>query len=509
MFRVPRTAPKRRLLLLIMAMLQVAAMLAPLLPATASRALAQEPLPEDPLDQGPWMPPPAPADPSMPLISVENPADESVRPAETNAGFSININTLSDEWSTDANKATSKCSLREALQATVTGNPNGNQGCGAASIGNFAAYDFKFLPGTYLLTRPEDLPDIGGNKKITMDGKGAVTIDGGAKQGRKLGIFQVFDAELYLIKMTLQNAERNVGSAIELAGGGAYVQVTEVTFKRNFAALYGGAVSVATGDFVCIKSKFTENTARERGGALASGNGTTVIDRCDFFKNHTEGKGGAISVTGGTNQGDFFTFVDGESGLYVRDAKLYENWVRPLTPIQNPKDDASGGGAVHVDGGGHVVIERSQIYDNYTANSRGGGAIISSGVLVLLDVAISRNEARLQGVSKTFGGAILFDPSDGRLSRVSIHHNKARFAGGIYARPGTNIFIANATVSNNDADFSTGIALGSPAYGTGQDGGESGGQIRLYHSTVARNDNKFGDIENIDSFGNSSTIVLA
>ncbi|MGL4648650.1 MAG: right-handed parallel beta-helix repeat-containing protein, partial [Caldilineaceae bacterium] len=207
--------------------------------------------------------------------------------------------------------------------------------------------------------------------------------------------------------------------------------------------------------------------------------------------------------------GDFFTFVDGESGLYVRDAKLYENWVRPLTPIQNPKDDASGGGAVHVDGGGHVVIERSQIYDNYTANSRGGGAIISSGVLVLLDVAISRNEARLQGVSKTFGGAILFDPSDGRLSRVSIHHNKARFAGGIYARPGTNIFIANATVSNNDADFSTGIALGSPAYGTGQDGGESGGQIRLYHSTVARNDNKFGDLENIDSFGHSSTIVLA
>ncbi len=71
-------------------------------------------------------------------------------PAEQhNAASSIVVNTLVDEWSTDTNtKAQSKCA-REALQATVSGNPQGNQGCGAASVANFTEYNIVLPGGTY------------------------------------------------------------------------------------------------------------------------------------------------------------------------------------------------------------------------------------------------------------------------------------------------------------------------------------------------------------------------
>ena len=130
-----------------------------------------------------------------------------VTPAEQNSvAFTININTLVDDWSTDTNtKSQSKCSLREAPQATVSGNPQCNQGCGAASIANFTDYDIVMPGGTYLLTRNEQLPNI--TKKIVIDGKGAVTIDGNGKSNRAEGIFIVGSGELILSKLKLWAAQ--------------------------------------------------------------------------------------------------------------------------------------------------------------------------------------------------------------------------------------------------------------------------------------------------------------
>jgi CSLREA domain-containing protein len=217
--------------------------------------------------------------------------------AAPSAGFTIKVNTLVDEWSTDTNtKAQSQCSLREALQATVTSNPQGNQGCGSASIANFDEYSLNLMPGTYLLTRNEQLPNI--TKKIVIDGKNTVTINGGGNNGRSDGIFIVASGQLQLIKLKLQYGKRPFGGAIWIKGAGS-AQASEVEFYRNLADNGvgngdGGAVAVDTGSFICVKSKFNENTARHAGGVQV------LVDRCEFFRNHAEVNGGDYAGFGGS-----------------------------------------------------------------------------------------------------------------------------------------------------------------------------------------------------------------
>src|SRR5262245_33237730 len=120
-------------------------------------------------------------------------AQEVTPAAASLVNAKIKVNTLTDEWDTDpATKAKTKCSLREALQATVPGNPQENQGCGKYPD-DTPSFTFELIPGTYVLTRPDQLPNM--MKKITIDGKGkdVVKIDGGGQSGvgRKEGIFIV------------------------------------------------------------------------------------------------------------------------------------------------------------------------------------------------------------------------------------------------------------------------------------------------------------------------------
>ncbi len=167
----------------------------------------------------------------QPVADAQGAGD--LQAAAVDASFTINVNTLVDEWSTAYQyKASSKCSLREALQATVSGNPQGNQGCGAVSVANFSEYTINMLPGTYLLSNPDQLPNI--TKKISINGNGALTIDGNGKNNRAEGIFIVGGGELILQKLKLQHGRRPFGGAIWIKGSGS-VRVTEVEFFQNIA----------------------------------------------------------------------------------------------------------------------------------------------------------------------------------------------------------------------------------------------------------------------------------
>ena len=88
----------------------------------ATLAVAIEPVTEEPVEPGAL-----PASASTEAVApIPGQGDEVVAasPDALLASFNFTINTSVDEWSTDpANKASSMCSLREALQATVTGNP--------------------------------------------------------------------------------------------------------------------------------------------------------------------------------------------------------------------------------------------------------------------------------------------------------------------------------------------------------------------------------------------------
>jgi len=436
---------------------------------------------------------------AMPLHAQNEPVVTSAGPAATQAGYVIKVNTLVDEWSTDTNtKASSKCSLREALQATITNNPEGNQGCGAPSIANFEEYTIDLLPGTYLLTRKEQLPNI--TKKIVIDGKKAVTIDGGSKSGRLDGIFIVASGELNLIKLKLQYGQRPFGGAIWVKGAGS-ARVTEVEFYRNLADNGagngdGGAVAVDAGAFYCVKSKFQENTARNAGGAISSGGVQVLLDRCEFLRNHAEVNGGAYAGFGGSEV----------THPIIRESKFRENWVHPAVVPQNWPgqyqftDDQSGGGAIY--NKGFMEIERSEIFKNYTQKSKGGGAIYNQGDLRLREVAISDNKARPDGaVPNTLGGAILND-STLIMLRTSIHGNEARFGGAIMNRTGGRLYVVNSTVADNLATSGGGIENGHNFIMNGAPAINNGGEVNIWHSTVVRaNDNNtestsIGNIQN-------------
>lgn len=458
-------------------------------------AMAQEPYPAIP-DEPDALPVSAPASSGTVVSGEASWADEGVVAAmlaQPNVAFTIKINTLDDEWSVEsdpAKRAATKCSLREALQATVQGNPNGNQGCGAASIGNFTEYNFDMIPGTYVLklgTKPTDtvdeLPNVGNGDKITIDGKGVVTIDGGGKLGRKTGIFRVVGGEMVLKKITLKNGVRGSGAAVQLSSGN--LQLVEATFEENIAdngsgTAFGGAID-ANGDVKCTKSIFKKNGAKGDGGAIHFGGSASVFDRCKFIENWAWGQGGAIENTGG-----------GTSYPLIVESLFQGNFVKPPTGEPDFTQDPSGGGAIY--NIGTIEIQRSEFVKNYTALSKGGGAIFNDGEMKIVDSALSRNEARIEGnVQTTMGGAILAR-GDLYLQRVSIHHNTAKLGGGLHGIGGL-IYIVNTTISDNSAAFDGGVGNGLNPYNTGS-------EIHLIHSTIVRNDDNTPEPSNINSATN-------
>ncbi|MEM7032172.1 MAG: beta-propeller fold lactonase family protein [Chloroflexota bacterium] len=434
---------------------------------------------------------------------ISNNEDQATQHSAKSASFTIQVNTLEDEWSTDnATKAQSKCSLREALQATRQNSPQGNQGCGSTSIGSFDSFAFELIPGTYLLTRSEQLPNV--TKEISIDGSHSVTINGGGNQGRRTGIFIVGSGGvLNLRRLKLQDGWRPFGGAIWLKGGSGFVKVTEVEFYHNVADNGagngdGGAVAVDAGTFVCLKSKFRENIARNAGGAISSGSVEVVADRCEFFRNHAGLRGGAYESTGGS-QG---------THPVILNSKFRENWVTQLDiPNTWPAQyqftaDVSGGGAIY--NKGYMELKRTEFFKNYTQNSKGGGAIYNQGFMHLLDVGISDNKARPETpVPFTLGGAILNSDSLFML-RTSIHSNESSFGGAILNLQGGDLFVINSTVADNLANIGGGIQNGFSFEYNNQTLSNQGGTAHVWQSTIVRANDSHVESYNVGNVGNGS-----
>ena len=98
--------------------------------------------------------------------------------------------------------------------------------------------------------------------------------------------------------------EGKVSGAIALYDGSQLIvgEQSNITFLRNHAQLYGGAISVANSIIVVeseAKIAFTENEAYN-GGALALQNGAIIIleshSQITFIRNHAQQYGGALYV---------------------------------------------------------------------------------------------------------------------------------------------------------------------------------------------------------------------
>jgi CSLREA domain-containing protein len=415
----------------------------------------------------------------------------------------IYVTTLHDEWDTDPSTAPkSKCSLREALQATVS-NINGNQGCGHPSISNADEFTIYLLPGTYLLTRNEQLPN--NTKKVIIDGNHSVTIDGGGKNGRQEGIFITGGGALELSRLKLRNGWRPFGGALWIKGSSA-VKVDEVEFYQNRADFNenggGGAVAVETGSFHCLKSQFNENSARNAGGAIRAGSVSVLLDRCEFFRNSAQVNGGALAVFGGS----------GVTHTTVRESKFRNNFVTPQTvpatwPAQyNYNDDVTGGGAIY--NKGYLKIHRSEIFKNYSLRSKGGGAIYNQGDLFLYDTAISHNTASPDEKAPIPLGGGLLNDGTATLLRTSIHHNGSKYGGAIVNRTGGRLYLVNSTVAENFAITGGGLENGYNVSHNSQSFTNSGGEMNIWHTTVVRNIDSSLEPINLSAHGNGK-IYLA
>ena len=144
----------------------------------------------------------------------------------------LTVTTFADEWNDDVPaSASTKCSLREALQAAYSG---GNRGCGASNPAATVVKIQFFASGTYVLTRDDDLPNIGPGRTINIDAWG-VEIDGGRDAAaRYRGIFKVVNGTLNLKNLVLKNGSRPGGGAVWINGG--TVTAYKVKFKNNDAA---------------------------------------------------------------------------------------------------------------------------------------------------------------------------------------------------------------------------------------------------------------------------------
>jgi hypothetical protein len=213
-----------------------------------------------------------------------------------------------------------------------------------------------------------------------------------------------------------------------------------------------------------------------------------------------------LTITGGRAQ-------DGYEGgaLYTEsagDTRLIRTRVAGNTAIHGSGD----GGAIHIFNGSHLLLKRSVVSDNLNVESDGGG-IENRGSLEVIQSTISGNRS-----PQSDGGGISMNGADSLLLEDStVSGNVAGGpdgggdGGGIYA-PGatTATTIVNSTISGNRARGSSSQAGGlltagildvtnatiahnsSGADEAGGIWGNTGADIRLFNTIVARNDGSPG-----------------
>ena len=424
-------------------------------------------------------------------LSAVAPAHALATPSAPDEPFAgkatITVNTTADERSPDVDpqSAGSKCSLREAMQAMYGTEATGNLGCGIYPS-SLSEFEIKFASGgVYKITRDEELPYV--NKKLTMDAPG-VTIDGGSQGfGRHFGIFIVVGGSLYLKNMTIQNGSAIRGGAI-WSKAGTTVVVDKMKFKDNDAAasetaLSGGAILSENGYLTVTESIFENNVAVGEGGAIDTNNG--YIYKSKFIDNQSSQGGGAIHVRPSV---DFLT---------IHDSEFKKNMTRPI-PFYAPatgyeeRFDPIGGGAIQ--NAGRLILLRVTVDGNITELNRGGGGLSNEagGEAIVTDSVFTKNRANAKGsgdsntfIKYGFGGAI-YNAGQLTLIRDSLHKNEGDIGGGIFNHKPGKAIVVNTTISSNTGWFHGGVVNEHFLF----DLNVGGAEVRLYHSTIAKNKTK-------------------
>ena len=393
----------------------------------------------------------------------------AIPPGAPQVAASISVTTTADEWSSVDN---GQCSLREALERVY--NNVFMRGC--PKVANGATYFTISLPGgTYKLTYPDFLPDLGSG--VTINIISNATIDGGAP-ARNLGILRVVGATVNLKNLKFTNGVREFGGALTMGDG--VVSLDNVKFINNGAVTgpvitqEGGAINVSSGTLNVYSSLFQGNHAK-KGGAVSTKFG--LFDDVKFINNQAE-VGGAL-----------FIWDQTANPVVVQKSEFKDNKSINTGPYVLPQNDGMGGGAIA--NNGNLKLVSTLIQNNQTQKDKGGAGLWNdAGATAWLEECVfTKNNATATGLTLTWGGAI-FNEGTLDLVRCSIHGNTANFAAGIFNhKPGKlnsyNTTIANNTALNHHGGLSNEHSLFDANYG--------GAEVHLYHTTIANNKNGIGD----------------
>ncbi len=209
------------------------------------------------------------------------------------------------------------------------------------------------------------LPPIESN--IRINGKGFAI--SGDKRRR---IFEIKkNGTLSIDGLILRDGKENYGGAIRNSGG---LEIANCKFVDNVATGDGGAIDNRnTARMYATCCEFLSNSSEGKGGALNDSGGLIEISNCAFKKNFARFRGGGIRHAGHLN--------------------LYRS-----TFNRNSTD--SSGGAIHNDGGAHLLASECEF--SFSSAKSAGGAINDSGKR--LHVA----NCKFMGNSAKEGGAIYY-----------------------------------------------------------------------------------------------------
>jgi len=246
--------------------------------------------------------------------------------------------------------------------------------------------------------------------------------------------------------------------------GGGDVTTRDCKFNSNNG---GGVISALGSNYQAENCEFRNNTATAgNGGAIFLNNSTAEI-RNSIFDNNSAESGGAI-------------FVYNESTVTIDNSEFTRHTA------------AGQGGAIYADTS-TLAISRSKFGDKDTVDS-GNSAPVGGAIYVINSendgkgVTISDNSEFYRNSATNPGGAIYAFSSELTIKNSSFENNESTGAssqgGAIYAS------ISDLTIENSEFVHN--------------DGGNFGGAISVYASTLAINRSKFGDKDTVDS-GNGVT----
>ena len=260
-------------------------------------------------------------------------------------------------------------------------------------------------------------------------------------------------------------------------GGGIFnrqarLTLTEVVIRDNRVLSLGGGIANDEGDLILTNVEIKNNFSWSNGGGIFNKGGKVTLTEVEISGNEAHyALGGGIANSGG-------------------------EWSMTKVTLSENVAGEFGGGLYNIYG--KLTLTDSVIRDNQTRAFSGGGIETVSGLLTLIKVEISGNQAsRGGGISNSnfYGRETILT-----LSNVTIHDNQATYGGGLANGQDSTLIIDNSTLSTNSSETDGGGILnddgtltvtnstlsGNQAAGNGG-GLFNGSQASLNSTTLANN----------------------